>query len=304
VSRRCIAFQIAPLAAAVLASASCDRAPTGPTVASSGPTVASYSTLTDPADFCRVPRFDPSNFPNPTRIDNKWLPLIPGRELVLKGEVVEEGEARSRRVLFTVTGVTKVIHGVRTVVVLDRDLAEEQLIERELAFFAQDKHGNVWNFGEYPQEFEEGEFIGAPNTWIAGLVGAEAGIHMFGTPRPGDPRYLQGSAPDIDFLDCAKVLRIRPKTCTRLKCYENVLVTDETSPLDPGGGHQRKFHAPGVGIVKVTAVDDPEPETLELVKQRRLSPEGLAAVNERALRIDRFGRRTSELYGRTRPAEP
>jgi hypothetical protein len=206
-------------------------------------------------------------------------------------------------VLFTVTEVTKVIHGVRTVVVLDRDYEEDQLVERELAFFAQDKHGNVWSLGEYPQEFDEGKFIGAPNTWIAGLAGAKPGIHMHRTPSAGERRYLQGSAPDLDFLDCAKVLGIRPKICTRLKCYENVLVTDETSPLDPGGGHQRKFHARGVGIVKVTAVDDPEPETLELVRHRRLSPEGLAAVNDRALILDRFGRRTSEVYGRTAPAE-
>jgi hypothetical protein len=176
-------------------------------------------------------------------------------------------------------------------------------VERELAFFAQDRHGNVWNFGEYPEEFDEGKLNGAPDTWLAGLAGAKAGIHMRGIPQPGERRYLQGWSPDIDFLDCAKVLRTRLKTCTRHKCYGNVVLVDETSPLDPDGGHQRKFHAPGLGIVKVTAVDDPQPETLELVRHLRLSPEGLAEVNEKALRMDRVGRRISEVYGRASPAE-
>src|SRR3990170_3720292 len=67
-----------------------------------------------------------------------------------------------------------------------------QLVETELAFFAQDDDGNVWNLGEYPEEYENGEFVGAPSTWIAGLAGAEAGVHMLAEPRQGTGYYLQG----------------------------------------------------------------------------------------------------------------
>jgi hypothetical protein len=189
------------------------------------------------------------------------------------------------------------------VVVWDRDIVEGQIAESELAFFAQDDHGNVWNLGEYPEEFEDGEFIGAPSTWIAGVAKAKAGIHMRGKPRLGQPRYLQGWAPGIDFLDCAKPIKKVPKICVPFKCYENVLVTDENSPLEPEGGHQRKYHARGVGIVRITPVGDPEAETLVLVKVVHLSPHRLKEASERALRLDERAYRVSKVYRRTPPAE-
>ena len=66
---------------------------------------------------------------------------------------------------------------MRTVVAWDRDFLNGQLQEQELAFFAQDSQGNVWNFGEYPEEYENGTFTGAPSTWIRGAGGAYGGIH-------------------------------------------------------------------------------------------------------------------------------
>lgn len=44
------------------------------------------------------------------------------------------------------------------------------------------------------------------------------------------------------------------------------MITDERSPLEPESGHQRKYNAPGAGTVQVGAVEDPEGETLVLVK--------------------------------------
>ena len=52
----------------------------------------------------------------------------------------------------------------------------------ELAFFAQDAGGNVWNFGEYPEEYTGGQFTGAPDTWITGTGGAHGGLHMLARP--------------------------------------------------------------------------------------------------------------------------
>jgi hypothetical protein len=256
---------------------------------------------------CGVPPdvdFNANSFSNPTRISNKWLPFVPGTRLILEGQANRGGGALTHRVVSTVTDLTKVINGVRTVVFLDKDISEGQLVERELAFFAQDDAGNVWNLGEYPEEFENWKFIGAPDTWIAGLAGAEAGIHMLAKPRLGGPRYPQGWAPDIDFLDCAKVIRKGLEICVPFTCYEDVLVTDEVSPLDPGGGHQRKFHAPRVGIVQVTAVGDPEGETLALVNIVRLSTEELEEVREEACALDRRAYRVTEVYRDTPPANP
>jgi hypothetical protein len=247
--------------------------------------------------------FNPSNFSNPTQINNRWLPMVPGMEIVLQGQANRGGGFRLHRVIFTVTDLTKVINGVRTVVVLDRDISNTELVEVELAFFAQDNEGNVWNLGEYPEEFKRGEFLGAPNTWIAGVEGAKAGVHMLADPRVGGPRYLQGEAPAIKFLDTAKVLRTNERISVLAGSFRDVVVTDETSPLE-GAGHQLKFHAPGVGIVKVEALGDPEAETLIAVHRQLLSPALLERARKEALGLDSRGYQVSpNVYGKTPPVE-
>ena len=145
-----------------------------------------------PLPCAPVKDFKASDFTNPTKINNKWLPLVPGTQFFLEGTINVDGVSQQHRVIFTVSDVTKVINGVRTRVMWDRDINDGELVERELAFFAQDKDGNVWNLGEYPEEFEAGAFAGAPNTWIAGKQGAIAGVHMLAKPKVGTPSYLQG----------------------------------------------------------------------------------------------------------------
>jgi hypothetical protein len=269
---------------------------------STGAAGASVSQAT--TSFCNpATDFDSNNFSNPTKINNQWFPLGPGTQLILEGHANRGGGPLPHQVVFTVTDLTKVINGVRTVVIWDQDINEGQLVEAELAFFAQDNAGSVWNLGEYPEEYEGKVFLGAPNTWIAGLAGAEGGIHMLAKPLLGTSWYLQGSAPEIDFLDCAKVFKTGETTCVPFKCYEDVLVTDETSPLDQGGGSQRKYHAPGVGIIQVGAVADREGETLVLVKIVHLSPGALAKARQAALKLDKRGYQVSDVYRQTLPAE-
>ncbi len=189
---------------------------------------------------------------------------------MLDGVANRTGEPLPHRVTFTVTDLVKKVNGVTSRVVWDVDVNEGVVAESELAFFAEDNAGNVWNTGEYPEEFgfdESGEygFLGAPSTWVAGQKGATAGVHMPGAPQLGGS-YQQGFAPNIKFLDCAEIV----DTNATLPGYQNVLVTHETSPMDRDGAVQVKSHAPGVGIVSIGALDDPEGETLELVAVNRL----------------------------------
>jgi hypothetical protein len=138
--------------------------------------------------------FERARFDDPTHIDNKWLPLKPGTQLILEGSaIVDEGGRQTRRVVTTVTDLSKVIDGVRTLVIWERDYTAGQLSEPELAFFAQDNAGNVWLVGEYPEEYENGKFDKAP-AWISGQKGARAGITMPAEPRQGAPDYAQGFA--------------------------------------------------------------------------------------------------------------
>ena len=249
--------------------------------------------------------FDPAHFTHPTRIDNRFTPLVPGTEYVFEGSANRGSGRRPHQVITTVTDLTKVIDGVRAVVVWERDINAGRLLEGELAFQAQDDDGNVWNLGEYPEEYSGGRVEGAPDTWIAGIAGARGGIMMRAVPRAGTPSYRQGYAPTIEFADRAKVLRSGLRDCVPLRCFTDVLLTDETNPTEPADGHQRKFYAPGIGPIRAAPVGGREREVLELTHIDRLPPDRLAAVRHEALRLDRRGYSVSRrVYGRTPPAAP
>jgi hypothetical protein len=256
--------------------------------------------LTGSAEDFKRARFD-----DPTHIDNRWLPLKPGTQLVYEGSaIVDEGGRQPRRVVTTVTDLRKVIDGVRTLVISERDSTAGQLSEPELAFFAQDNAGNVWLVGEYPEEYEDGKFDKAP-AWLSGQKGARAGITMLANPRPGTPDYAQGFAPPpIDFTDRARVYKMGQQTCTPVDCYENVLVTEEFNPDEPGA-FQLKYYASGVGNVRVgwRGKKEEEKETLELVDLNHLSSEALAKVRKKALEMDQRAYERSEVYRETPPAQ-
>jgi hypothetical protein len=258
-----------------------------------------------PAPEAPIPKFDAKNFSNPLKIDNKWLPLAPGTQFVLEGEANRGEGIEHHRVIFTVTDLTKVINGVRTVVMWDQDYNGGVRAESEITFFAQDDAGNVWLLGEYPEEYEDGQFAGAPSTWIAGMGGAKPGILMPANPKPGDPNFLQGFVPDIDFQDVARVHQVGQELCVPAGCYRDVMVIDEWDPLaQPQDGHQLKYQAPGVGNIKVEAVGGEEQEMLHLVEVRKLSPEQMAEVREETLKLDRHAYQVYVRWEDTQPVEP
>jgi hypothetical protein len=247
--------------------------------------------------------FARAGFSNPTKIDNRWFPLVPGTRFTLVGHADRGQGRRSHRVVFTVTDLTKVVDGVRTVVIWDRDYNAGRLLETELAFNAQDDDGTVWNFGEYPEEHERGRVAGAPDTWIVGLAGAKAGIAMQADPRTGTPSYLQGWAPAIDFSDRARVYRTGRRICVPVRCFEDVLETDEWNPTERGA-HERKYYAAGLGNIRVGAAGGAEREALVLANVEHLGSDAMAAVRKQALKLDRRAYRVrSDLYRHTPRAE-
>jgi hypothetical protein len=242
-------------------------------------------------------------FGRSTTISNNWLPMRPGTQLTYEGHTIEDGERIAHRVVFTVTDLTKVIAGVRNVVVWDRDYTAGQLEETELAFFAQADDGTIWHFGQYPEVYEEGELVEAP-AWIHGIQGAQAGITMKPNSQPGQPSYSQGWGPAVGWSDRARVYRTNQKTCVQAGCYSGVLVMDEFSADEPGA-RQLKYYAPGVGLVRVGwAGNDPTKETLELVKITRCTPAELVQLRKRVLQLERSAYKISKsVYGRTTAIE-
>jgi hypothetical protein len=241
-------------------------------------------------------------FTEPLAVDNPMFPLVPGTEFTYRGTIVEGGETKPHSVTFTVTDLSKTVGNVRTVVAWDRDFREGSLQEQELAFFAQDDQGTVWNFGEYPEEYQNGKFTGAPSTWIRGVAGAYGGVHMPSRPRPG-MRYQEGLIPAIEFDDVSTIARTGQVNCLAGHCYRQVLVVDETSPNDPASGHQIKYYAPRTGLIRVGARGGDSQEFLTLASVRHLGQAEMAKVRAAALAMEHRAYRVSKVYRTTTPAE-
>jgi hypothetical protein len=247
--------------------------------------------------------FDPSNFDSPTNIDNDWMPMKPGMQFVYEGYTTEEGEKIPHRLEFTVTDLTKEIGGIQTVVAWIVDYKDDQLVEKEIAFYAQDNDGTVWYLGEHPEEYEDGKFIDAL-TWIHGLEDAKAGIKMYSDPKPDTPSFSQGLGPAVDFRDRGQVAQIGQGTCVPVDCYEDVLVIEEFTLEEPNA-FQLKYYARGVGNVRVGwRGEDAQQEELELIKFVQLDPQTLAEVNALALELEQHAYEISEdVYGQTASAK-
>lgn len=287
------------LSLALLASSACGEGFGGDGGQRAGQYQAPESLIVSAKDFSR------SRFEDSTRVTNKWFPLTPGTQYIWEGSATDEGERIERRVVFTVTDLTKVIAGVPTVVAWDRDYDNGELIESELAFFAQDTEGNVWHLGQYPEEYEDGRFVKAP-AWIEGIKGARAGLAMKARPRAGAPSYAQGYAPaPLYWDDRARVYKMGERTCVPVDCYENVLVMEEFERRK-AGAFQLKYYAPDVGGVRVgwRGPKEKEKESLVLVDLRQLTPDGMATVRKKALALERRAYEISkDVYGQTEPSE-
>jgi hypothetical protein len=247
---------------------------------------------------------NPNSFSRSTQINNPWMPLKPGTRFVYEGTTVQDdGTVVPHRVEVNVTDLTKVIGGIRSVVTWDLDYSDEELVEAELAFYAQDDEGTVWRMGEYPEEYDAGQFVAAP-TWIHGLQDAKAGIMMKADPRVGTPSYAQGWAPAVDWTDRGQVDQMT-QTCVPVECYEEALVIAETSQAEPDA-QQLKYYARGVGNVRVgwRGAKEKTKETLELTRLEQLTPPALAEVRTEVTKLEKHAYEVSrDVYAQTPPME-
>jgi hypothetical protein len=189
-----------------------------------------------------APVIDPANFV--TGVDNRYFPLTPGTTLRYRG-VAEDGKTPQVDEA-AVTHAKKTILGVACTVVRDTVTSHGKPVERTYDWYAQDKQGNVWYFGEDSRNFKHGRFVKGDDSWEAGVDGAKPGIIMEGTPHRGDmyrQEYYRGHAEDQ-----ARVLGGGGKVRVPYRTFKRTLATVERSRLDPGA-RERKFYAAGVGEI-------------------------------------------------------
>ena len=202
-----------------------------------------------------TPDPDPKDFVE--GIDNPYLPLVPGSVWTYTSSSPEGDET----ITVTVTDRTRVVDGVTTTVV--HDVAKDEsgtVLEDTYDWFAQDTAGNVWYFGEDTTAYD-GKRPSTEGSWEAGVDGAKAGLVMPAEPRVGDG-YAQEHAPGIA-EDRGEILAVDATVTIGYGGYEDVVRTEDTTPLEPGLIEQ-KYYAPGVGVVMERTVAGGE-ELVELV---------------------------------------
>lgn len=242
----CVACQKSPPATSQSSSS-----PPAP-VSTSTPARAPLA-ITDPYS----PEIDPATFS--TTIDNPYLPMIPGTRLLYEADS-PDGKQRTTT---EVTRETKDVMGVRTVVVHDTVTTNGTTSEDTYDWFAQDRDGNVWYFGEDSKEFKDGA-VDTGGSFEAGVDGALPGIVMLASPRVGD-KYRQEYARGVA-EDAGEIMSLQGNESTQLTGLAgDLLVIKDSDRLEPDAPAETKYYKKGVGLILTTPESGP-PERDEAVR--------------------------------------
>jgi hypothetical protein len=193
------------------------------------------------------PDIDPSHFVK--KIDNRFLPWIPGTSYAYVLKEWEDGKVKIQHQYVTVTNDTKIIEGVAATVVHDVVKENGKVVEDTYDWYAQDKKGNVWYLGEATRARTDTGWS-TEGSWEAGVHGACAGIVMYAdfAAHLGESyrqEYLKGVAEDAaKNLDANVTVKIKYGT------FYHCVKTAEFSRLEPGI-IEHKYYAPGIGNILV-----------------------------------------------------
>jgi hypothetical protein len=186
-----------------------------------------------------TPSPDPDDFVR--KVDNAWLPLVPGTVWTydVAGSATQSVEVRVEQRRETVGGIScVVVHHTAT----DN---EGGTVEGD-RFYAQDRSGNVWLFGERPTVAG----VDGSASWMAGVDGAQAGVAMLATPRLGDG-YLHERAPAA--AERSTVLALDEERTVPAGTFGGLLLTEDTSTGADGDELVvSRAYAEGIGLVEET----------------------------------------------------
>lgn len=182
-----------------------------------------------------------------TKINNPWFPLKPGTIFHYINKVYEDGDVTVEHDNVTVTYHTKNILGVNCRVVHDQLKVDNEITEDTYDWYAQNRFGNVWYFGEDTKEFDDGK-IDSSGSFEAGVNGALPGIAMLAHPEWFIGfTYYQEYSPGIA-VDQAQVTGIHGVANVAYGSFNNCLVTKEFTALEPGVV-ENKYYSYGLGQV-------------------------------------------------------
>lgn len=176
--------------------------------------------------------------------ENTYFFLRPGYQLTLEGE--EDGEPMV--LVITVLNETKVVDGIETRIVEERETVDGEIAEVSRNYFALCAPDNdIFYFGEEVDMYEDGDIVSHEGAWLAGENDARPGVIIPADPEVGD-KYYQEVAPGVA-EDRAEVQSLSEILDTPAGRFEDVLKVEETTPLEPGV-KEYKLHAPNVGLIQ------------------------------------------------------
>jgi hypothetical protein len=171
---------------------------------------------------------------------NPYFILEPGYQLAFEG-----GGAKME---LTVLDETKMVDGVMTRVVEEREWKDGKLHEVSKNYFAMcEQTKDVFYFGEDVDYYENDKVVRHEGAWLAGVNGNRAGLIMPGTPKV-KMRYYQEIAPGVA-MDRAEIISLTETCTTPAGTFQNCMKVKEGSGLKFWES-EYKYHAPGIGLVR------------------------------------------------------
>jgi hypothetical protein len=192
----------------------------------SAPVTGAYNPVVDPNDF--VPQ-----------VNNKYFTLMPGTRFTYQDKM------GTLRIEVTVTHEKKKLMGVTTTGVRVREWRNGLLKEDTTDWYAQDRAGNVWYFGEAVNNYTHGKVVDHKGSWEAGVDGAKPGIIMPADPKVRDA-YRQEYYP-TRAEDMGTVIAIGRKVTVPYGTLENCLQVQDSTPLEPR--REYKYYCPGIAFL-------------------------------------------------------
>ena len=186
------------------------------------------------------PAIDPANFVH--GVTNPYFPLVPGATATF----LEQDGRERRENKVAVTHEVKTVMGIRCIVVHDTVTLDGVLKEETYDWFAQDRQGTVWYFGETTRKFLPGGRVSTAGSWEAGVNGGLPGVMMPAHPRVG-LRYRQEYAAS-EAEDIAQITALDDTVTVPFGTFQGCVRTREWSMLD--SGTSKKWFAKGVGLVR------------------------------------------------------
>jgi len=195
----------------------------------------------------KCPVIDPSNFVS--HITNPYFPLVPGTVFRYVNRIIEGEDTSYEHIEVSVATDTKIIEGVKCQVVHDVVKEEGEVTEDTYDWYAQDKNGNVWYFGEHSKSLKDKNGWTTEGSWKAGEHNACAGIIMW-----ADPQAHAGEIYNQEFLpgiaeDQAEVINTNSTVSVPYGTFANCVKSKEFTILEPGV-IEYKYYAAGIGLLK------------------------------------------------------